>query len=265
MNERPEWWVESPITHNDGYKQNGKLAPKGIVLHSTAMPGFDADAVFNNFDRPGRGASIHGCIDDRCFIQTMPFTQRAGHVGSGAKGTLNATHIGIELCEPTGITYNSAGSAIVEYDPPDDYFPAIWDKAVTVFAVICAEYGLDPEGDGIILSHAEAHARGYGSNHADVGHWFRWENVTMDDFRAAVKAKMNGEDSEEMNYEKFCEYMARYMSEADDDPPSAWAGDACRRAIEKGIMKGSGDGAYSFHRPMTREEYIVMQDRAGLL
>ena len=264
--EKPDWWTVKYITKNDGYKKNGSLAPKGLILHSTAMPGYDAEAIYNNFNRSGRGASIHGAIDNNKFIQMMPFTQKAGHVGSGKNGTYNSTHIGIELCEPTGLTYNSNGSVITKYAPPGGYFKAVWEKAVYVFAALCKEYGLDPAKDGVILSHAEAHARGYGDNHADTAHWFKWENVTMDDFRRAVADRMSGtEDEEEMTYEKFCEYMEQYMSEAVTSEPSAWAKEACEKAIEKGVMKGNGQGAYNYQRPLTREAYIVMQERAGLL
>ena len=264
--DKPEWWTVKYITENDGYKYNGALAgPKGIVLHSTAMPGYDADAIFDNFNRPKRGASIHGAVDDKKFIQIMPWTKKAGHVGSGSRGTLNSTHIGIEMCEPSGLTYNSAGSVITGYAPPEGYFAAVWEKAVYVFAELCREFGLDPLGDGVILSHAEAHARGYGDNHADTGHWFRWENVTMDDFRRDVYNRLNDKEDDEMSYEQFKEYMERYMSEAVVSEPSAWAKEACDKAVEKGIMQGNGQGAYNFQRPLTREAYIVMQDRAGLL
>lgn len=264
--DKPDWWKVRYITENDGYRRNGALTPKGIVLHSTAMPGYDAEAIFRNFNRTGRGASIHGCIDDKEFIQTMPFARKAGHVGRGSRGTLNDTHIGIELCEPTGLTYNSAGSVITKYAPPEGYFKAVWEKAVYVFAALCREYGLDPGKDGVILSHAEAHARGYGDNHADTGHWFRWENVTMDDFRRAVADRMSEtEDEEEMSYEKFCEYMDRYMSEADDSAAPVWAAESAQKAVDKGIIKGDGNGAYNWNKPLTRAAYVVTQDRQGLI
>lgn len=72
-------------------------------------------------------------------------------------------------------------------------------------------------------------------------------------------------ESGKLTYEEFCSYMDRYMSEAVVSQPSSWAKDACEKAIAKGVMKGDGKGAYNFQRPLTREAYLAMQDRAGLL
>ena len=73
------------------------------------------------------------------------------------------------------------------------------------------------------------------------------------------------EDDGDMTYEKFKEYMDRYMSEAVMDQPSDWAKESCQKAIANGILKGNGKGAYNFKRPITREAYIVLQDRVGML
>lgn len=73
------------------------------------------------------------------------------------------------------------------------------------------------------------------------------------------------EEKTEMTYETWCKYMERYMAEAVKSDPSPWAKAACEKAIQKGIMKGDGSGAYNFQRPLTREAYLVMQDREGLL
>ena len=254
-----------PTTKSDVWGTSKRIPPSGLVLHSTAMPGYDAYAIQKNFNRPNRGASIHGCVDDQHIVQCLPWTYRAGHVGSGRYGSFNNSHIGIEMCEPKGLTYNSNGSVITAYNPPAGYFENIWNNAVDLFAYLCKEYSLNPLGKNVIVCHSEACALGYGSNHADVMHWFKWENKTMDDFRNAVNARMKGEDDDDMTYEKFCEYMDRYMSEAVVSEPSAWAKEACEKAIEKGIMKGDGSGAYNFQRPLTREAYLVMQDRSGLL
>lgn len=252
-----------PTTLSNGWN-NSALVPQGIILHSTAWPGMDAQQIRDYFNAPNRGASIHAAVDDARIIQCLPWTKRAGHVGRGANGTMNNTHIGVEMCEPAGLTYNQYGSVITDYEPDPEYFPKVWRNAVELFAYLCREFGLDPMQDGVILSHAEAHARGYGDNHGDTAHWFRWENVTMDDFRQAVYAAMNGED-ESVSYEQFKEYMDRYLAEAVVSEPSEWAEEACRKAVDAGIVKGDGNGAYNWQKPLTREAYFVMQDRAGLL
>ena len=252
-----------PITKSDVWSSTRTIKPAGLVLHSTAMPGVGAYALQANSNRAGRGASIHGCVDDKHIVQCLPWTKRAGHVGSGKNGSYNNSHIGIEMCEPSGLTYNSNGSVIMKYNPPAGYFAAVWKNAVDLFAYLCKEYGLDPLGKNVIVSHAEAHALGYGDNHADTGHWFKWEGVTMDDFRQAVADAMKEED-DDMSYEQFKEYMKRYMDEAEVTEPSKWAKDACETAIAKGVMQGNGT-AYNFQKPLTREAYLVMQDRQGLL
>ena len=86
----------------------------------------------------------------------------------------------------------------------------------------------------------------------------------VEDERAGTEPGPYKED-EDMSYEQFKEYMDRYMSEAVVSEPSSWAKESTDKAIAKGIMKGDGKGAYNFQRPLTREAYLVMQDRAGLL
>lgn len=269
MIEKPTWWEVRWATNSDGYKYNGKITgPRGLVLHSTAAPGADADAIFANFNRPKRGASIHGALDNNKFIQMMPFSRKAGHVGSAWNGSFNPTHLGIELCEPKGLVYNTKTWAIESYNPPAGYFDAIWDKATTLYAYLCQEYGIDPlqhDERGGIVAHYEAHALGYGDNHGDPRGWFECEGRTMDDFRRAVAEKLNGTEDEYMSYEQWREYMDKYMAEAEAGDPSAWAAESCRKAVDKGVVKGNGAGAYNWQKPLTREAYLVMQDRAGLL
>ena len=73
------------------------------------------------------------------------------------------------------------------------------------------------------------------------------------------------EEDEDMSYEQFCAYMEKYMSEAVVSEPSSWAKASCDKAIAKGVILGNGKGAYNWQLPLTREAYLVMQDRAGLL
>lgn len=254
-----------PITKSDVWSSTRTIKPSGIVLHSTAMPGVGAYALQQNFNRANRGASIHGCVDDEHIVQTLPWTKRAGHVGSGKNGSFNNSHIGIEMCEPKGLTYNKNGSVITAYNPPSGYFAKVWKNAVDLFAYLCKQYNLNPLGKNVIVCHCEAHALGYGDNHADVMHWFKWENKTMDDFRQAVYQAVQGEEEEEVTYEQWKEFMEKYMAEAVVSDPSSWAKASCEKAIANGIMQGNGNGAYNFQKPLTREAYLVMQDRQGLL
>ena len=71
---------------------------------------------------------------------------------------------------------------------------ANYKNAVEYFALRCKELNLDPLSDGVIISHAEGHKRGYASNHGDVEHMWSKFGLTMDQFRKDVKAKMAGDE-----------------------------------------------------------------------
>lgn len=82
---------------------------------------------------------------------------------------------------------------------------------------------------------------------------------------AQTAVQTTKKEDTDVTYEKFLEYMEKYLNEAVKSDPSTWAKASCEKAIAKGVMKGDGQGAYNFQKPLTREAYLVMQDRAGLL
>lgn len=243
-------------TKSDGWN-NAALTPKGIMVHSTATPGVDAQSFRDRFNRSGVGASVHFFLDDKKIIQCLPTNKKAGHCA----GSANNTHISIEMCEPKGIKYGG-GSTIVSYNPPAGYFKKAYANMVWLVAKLCREYELDPVKN--VLCHSEGHRKGIASNHGDVEHWFKKENRTMDDFRADVKAAMEGGE-DEMSYERFKEYMNKYLSEASDEAPSGWAKESCEKSIKKGVFKGDGKGNYNWHKPIDRESVAAIMDRMGLL
>ena len=244
-------------TKSDGWN-NGTLTPKGIMVHSTATPGVGAQEFRDRFNRSGVGASVHFFLDDRKIIQCLPTNKKAGHCA----GSANNTHISIEMCEPKGIKYGG-GSTIVSYNPPKGYFKKAYANMVWLVAKLCREYELDPVKN--VLCHSEGHRKGIASNHGDVEHWWpKFENKTMDDFRADVKAAMEGGE-DEMSYEQFKEYMNKYLSEASDEAPSGWAKESCEKSVKKGVFKGDGKGNYNWHKPIDRESVAAIMDRMGLL
>ena len=178
-------------TKSDAVK-NGSLTPKGIMVHSTATPGVNAQTFHDRWDRRGVGASVHFFVDDKDIIQCLPLNKKAGHAG----GSANSTHLSFEMCEPKGIKYNSSGSAIMSYNPPAGYFKGIWDNAVWLCAKLCKDYGFDPLNKNQLLCHSEGYSKGIATNHADVMHWFPKEGLDMNDFRAAVKALMEKPEPE---------------------------------------------------------------------
>lgn len=46
---------------------------------------------------------------------------------------------------------------------------------------------------------------------------------------------------------------------------SFWAEEACRLAVEKGLVKGDGAGNYNWQEPVTREALMTILHRAGVL
>jgi hypothetical protein len=145
--------------------------------------GFLGKHQYNNHwnqDRPdGRQVCVHAFIGKLAdgsiaTYQTLPWNHRGWHGGSGAKGSVNDTHIGFEICED-GLTDVS-------------YFNAVYKEAAVLCAYLCKEYNLDPTADGVIIGHFEGHKRGIASNHGDPNNWFPKHGKSMDTFRAEVKS-----------------------------------------------------------------------------
>lgn len=168
------------------------------MLHSVGCPQPKASVFINSWNQADFGtACVHGFIDgnDGTVYQTLPWNHRGWHCASGANGSGNNTHIGVEMCEPSCISY-TGGSSFTCSDLGKARTSAekTYEAAVELFAVLCKEYGLNPLADGVIISHREGHQRGIASNHGDPEHLWKGLGMgyTMDTFRKAVKAKMDG-------------------------------------------------------------------------
>ena len=186
------------LTKNDCYKAAKKITPKGIVVHSTGANNpqlkryvqpddgvLGANKYANDWNRGGVEKCVH------CFIgqdkdgqvriyQTLPFDFACWGVGSGSKGSYNynPAYIQFEICED---------------DLTDKkYFEAAFGKAIELCAYLVKEFNLSVDN---IVSHSEAHKRGYGSNHGDCDHWLKKFGKDMNWFRAEVKAKLNATDT----------------------------------------------------------------------
>ena len=190
--------VTSILTKNPCYTAGRKITVKGLMLHSVGCPQPKASVFINSWNRASYdSACVHGFIDgnDGTVYQTLPWNHRGWHCGSGSRGSGNNTHIGVEMCEPACIKYTS-GSNFTCSDKAAAKAVAkrTYEAAVELFAMLCKQYGLNPTADGVILSHKEGHSRGIASNHGDPEHLWTQLGMgyTMDGFRRAVKAKMDG-------------------------------------------------------------------------
>lgn len=189
------------VTQSDCYNTQKTITPKGIMVHSTATPGVNAQSFFTRWNQPGKTVCPHAVLDDKEVLQILPWNHRAWHCGRSG----NDTHISFEICEPKGITYNANATKMVSYEPDSAenkaYFQAAWNNAVELCVTLCREYGLTEKD---ICDHAEGYQLGIASNHGDTKVWFSQHNKTMDDFRADVKAALNAPVDTQALYKVQC-------------------------------------------------------------
>lgn len=188
--------VKSIMTKNPCYIAGKKITVKGLMLHSVGCPQPRASVFIESWNRESyENACVHAFIDgnDGTVYQTLPWNHRGWHCGKGSKGSGNDSYIGVEMCEPACIKYTS-GSNFTCSDKATAKAAAkrTYEAAVALFAMLCKEYNLNPMADGVIISHAEGHARGIASNHGDPEHLWKQLGMgyTMNGFRKDVKASM---------------------------------------------------------------------------
>lgn len=179
----------SYMTGNDCYNDEGTIQVEGIMIHSTAEPGIAAGSWFNLWNKSfkageiNREVCVHAFVDNNSICQYLPWDHKGWHCG----GTANRTHIGIEICEPSGIKYNKNHSKIVSYNAKANrkYFNSAWDNTVQLCAMLCKRYRLNETN---IISHQEGHKLGIASGHTDPEHWWKFHGKNMNDFRSAVRS-----------------------------------------------------------------------------
>jgi len=179
--------IQKFLTNNDCYIAGKKIIPKGILVHSTATPGVMAKDWYDMWNKSyaagetNRQVCVHAFLDDKDIYQYLPWNHRGWHAG----GSANNTHIGFEICEPAGHSYQ--GPTMIDYNVErnKEYFDTVFMRAAQLCAFLCKEYNLTEKD---IITHCEGHQLGVASNHADVMHWFPKHNEDMDSFRVLVKS-----------------------------------------------------------------------------
>ena len=187
--------IKAYAVNNLCYIAAQKMTPAGIVVHSTgannpylkryvdcpAEVGSNQYANHWNTATPeGRKVCVHAFIgydkDNKVRVaEILPLDICCWGVGSGSKGSYNSNppYIQFEICEDD-LT-----------DPA--YYTEAFRVAAEYCAHLCQTYGLSTEN---IVSHQEAHAQGYGSNHSDPEHWMKRFGQTMDDLRREVGERL---------------------------------------------------------------------------
>ena len=196
--------IESILTRHPCYAAGRTIAIKGLMLHSVGCSQPSASVFVREWNNPGyERACVHAFIDGSTgdVYQTLPWDYRGWHCGTGTSGqSANNTHIGIEMCEPACIAYTGGTSftfVCTHLPAAKAVAKRTYETAVELFAVLCRRYGLDPLGDGVILSHTEGYSRGVASNHSDPEHLWNQLGMgyTMDGFRMAVQAAAERENA----------------------------------------------------------------------
>lgn len=235
--------IEAFAAKNKCYQAATPLTPRGIMLHSVGTPQPSAAVFarsFNQYQPGGASVCVHAFAQaDGTVYQTLPWEMRGWHCG----GAANASHIGIEMTEPSeGMTRSEAAEQIA----------GTYRTAVELFAELCKQYELDPVRDGVIIGHAEGHRRGVASNHADPEYlWGAYSTgYTMDGFRHDVaEAMKNGAREEALD-------MPRYDSVAE---MPQWARAGVQRLIDQGVLSGVGNGKLDLSLDMIRTMIVCQR------
>lgn len=175
-----------------------KIAPVGVFVHSTGTVNrelrryVDAEAELgknqynNHWNKSNATKSVHAFIGydkdkDVIVAETLPHDIACWGSGSGSKGSYNYNphaYIQFEICQGSN-------------DDADYYWKAI-TVAEEYCAHLCRLYGWTADN---ITSHAEAHKKGYASNHGDPISWMKHFGDNMDKFRARVQVRLNGTET----------------------------------------------------------------------
>ena len=164
-------------------------SPAGIIIHSTGannpnlrryvnLPEICGENPYKNyFDRPDSNVCPHAVIgkDKNGEVKAaklLPWNVCCWGCGSGSKGSYNYSpaYIQIEVCE----------------DALNDR--AYFEEAFGLVADLCQRLmkNYPTIRPGNIISHKEACARGYASNHGDPENWLARFGKNMDWFRSLV-------------------------------------------------------------------------------
>lgn len=227
--------VTEYMTKNPCYQSGRIIAVKGLMLHSVGCSQPDPHAFVRSWNNPSYDrACVHGFIGEKEAIITLPCMETPGKAMRGwhGGGSSNNTHIGVEMCEPGNIKYTGGASfTCADLDAARSFVRKTTEQAAELFAQLCHFHGLNPMQD--IVSHAEGHALGIASNHADPDHLWRGLGVdyNMDDFRRDVAGRL-----EELKED---EDMVRYKR-LNDIPNENGFRDIIEQLMDAGILGGDG-------------------------
>ena len=242
-------WVESHMeiryaTDNGAYRSGRKINPQGSVNHSVGCAQPSVEVFYKSMNKSSAGWGVNAILGDfhkgdGRILVTMPLNARPWGCGSGKKGSWNNTKVQWEVCEPAGHTYS--GGTMIGYDIAKNqvYFDRMWKMLVAWNVYVVDKFGYPISG---ISDHIESYYAGYGSGHADMGHWLPKHGKSMNALRAEVEAIINGADTEDddMDVARFSELFREMRKDLQDNDSGQYSEAARTWAVESGLIAGNG-------------------------
>jgi hypothetical protein len=242
-------WVESHMeiryaTDNGAYRSGRKINPQGSVNHSVGCAQPSVEVFYKSMNKSSAGWGVNAILGDfhkgdGRILVTMPLNARPWGCGSGKKGSWNNTKVQWEVCEPAGHTYS--GGTMIGYDIAKNqvYFDRMWKMLVAWNVYVVDKFGYPISG---ISDHIESYYAGYGSGHADMGHWLPKHGKSMNALRAEVEAIINGADTEDddMDVARFSELFREMRKDLQDNDSGQYSEAARKWAVESGLIAGNG-------------------------
>lgn len=267
------------LTRNACYIAGAKMAPRGIMIHSTGAnnaylrryvqpdDGLLGPNPYNNHwnvYHPG-GADIgpHAYVNNgygycaTCGGRQVSAHAMIGKLSDGGVATYQLLPWDYQGWHSGGGSKGQAnklgyiGFEICEDALTDGgYFLSAYNEAVDLCAHLCELYGLDPEGttpEGypVIIDHKTGYELGIAANHGDVRHWWPQFGKYLDDFREDVKGKLS----------------ATYWNTVDEVPE--WGRSTIQKLVDKGALEGVDDGG-NLRLTYDLVRLYVVHDRLGL-
>lgn len=194
----------------------------------------------------GRDGSIGLCVDEKYRAWTTGGSLKANGM-TGAQNDHRA--VTIEVASDTSHPYAVTAAA--------------YEALIRLVADIAYRNGIEKlkwRGDKSLVGVID-------KQNMTVHRWFDNRECCGDYLYSRhydIAARAN-ERIEQMNYEAFCAFMARYEKEQREKPVSPWAAESVNKAQAAGIMKGDEKGNIMPQAPVTRQEWCVLADRLGEL
>ncbi len=195
-----------------------------IVVHNTANDAPAVNEIAYMINRPEE-VSFHFAVDDKEAVQGLPLERNAWASGDGL-GAGNMRGIHVEIC-----CSKSGG----------ERFQRAEENAAELIAGLLRERGWGLER---VTKHQDYDGKYCPHRTLDMG----WER-----FLGMVKKYLEEDD---MDYQRFKEFMERYNRELSGRAVSGWAGESWEWAKEKGLLDASAPKA-----PLTREQAAMVLSR----